>query len=164
MDAEEQRRPAAPADGADQARGQTANDSQATGPYLPPAAAPPAAADLAGLARALAEPLEVPRRGRYALDDDVPPRRGGIGQVWLAYVDRLGRKGGLKEPRADVDSEAARQRFLAEAQVTGQLQHPGIVPVYDLVRPEDGSPPFYTMRYVEGRTLAEAAAAFHRAR
>jgi eukaryotic-like serine/threonine-protein kinase len=162
MDAEVQRQSAAPADCADQ--GQAANDTQATGPYLSPAATPPAAADLAGLARALAEPLDVPRRGRYALDGDVPPKPGGMGQVWLAHDDRLGRKVGLKEPRADMDSEAARRLFLAEAQITGQLQHPGIVPVYDLVRPEDGSPPFYTMRYVDGQTLAEAAAGFHQAR
>src|SRR5262249_26376569 len=41
------------------------------------------------------------------------------------------------------------------------LEHPGIVPVYELVRARDGRPPFYTMRFVKGRTLSEAARAYH---
>jgi serine/threonine protein kinase len=53
---------------------------------------------------------------------------------------------------------------LKEAQVTGQLEHPGVVPIYELGRrPEDQSP-FYTMRFVRGRTLAEAARAYHERR
>src|SRR5262249_14225969 len=55
-------------------------------------------------------------------------------------------------------------RFLKEAQVTGQLEHPGIVPIYEVgQRPEDQAP-FYTMRFIRGRTLGEAAAAYHRKR
>ena len=52
-------------------------------------------------------------------------------------------------------------RFLEEAQITGQLEHPNIVPVYELVRPADGHQPFYTMRFVKGRTLTEAIRAYH---
>src|SRR5262249_44807172 len=54
-------------------------------------------------------------------------------------------------------------RFLEEAQITGQLEHPGIVPVYELVRSPEGQS-FYTMRFVRGRTLAEAAKAHHERR
>ncbi len=55
-------------------------------------------------------------------------------------------------------------RFLVEAQITGQLEHPGIVPVYELVRSDDASLLFYTMRFVRGRTLTEAAREYHRRR
>src|SRR5437588_623799 len=55
-------------------------------------------------------------------------------------------------------------RFLHEARITGRLQHPGIVPVYELVPGTDGEPPFYTMRFVQGRTLTDAALAYHEKR
>ena len=48
-----------------------------------------------------------------------------------------------------------------EAQITGQLEHPGIVPVYELSRARDGEQLFYTMRFVKGRTLSEASRAHH---
>jgi serine/threonine-protein kinase len=87
---------------------------------------------------------------------------GGIGRVWVAHDDSLRRDVALKELRPergrDADLEA---RFLAEAQVTGQLEHPGIVPVYELARRPDGQPLFYTMRFVRGRTFAEAIRAYH---
>src|SRR5690349_2992177 len=44
----------------------------------------------------------------------------------------------------------------------GQLEHPGIVPVYELARPSTDGRPFYTMRFVRGRTLAEAIRDYHR--
>src|SRR5262249_2857897 len=56
--------------------------------------------------------------------------------------------------------EQMHRRFLAEAKVTGRLEHPGIVPVYDLVQPE-GEPPCYAMRLVKGRTLSEAVREHH---
>src|SRR5579863_4599402 len=52
-------------------------------------------------------------------------------------------------------------RFLKEAKITGQLEHPGIVPVYEVGRREDDKSPFYTMRFVRGRTLDDAARAYH---
>jgi PAS domain S-box-containing protein len=87
---------------------------------------------------------------------------GGIGRVWLARDGDLGRDVALKELRPEQAEQAAlRTRFLQEAQITGQLEHPGIVPVYELVRPADGERPFYVMRFVRGRTLSEAARAYH---
>src|SRR5262245_22922261 len=85
---------------------------------------------------------------------------GGIGRVWLARDHALGRDVALKELRPEqADRPLLAARFLQEARITGQLEHPGIVPVYELVRPAPGQQPFYTMRFVKGRTLSEAALA-----
>jgi PAS domain S-box-containing protein len=90
---------------------------------------------------------------------------GGIGRVWLAHDSDLGRDVALKELRPEQAGQAAlRGRFLQEAQITGQLEHPGVVPVYELARQPDERQPFYTMRFVKGRTLSEAAASFHQKR
>ena len=91
---------------------------------------------------------------------------GGIGQVWLAFDNELGRDVALKALRPDrAAGPRLAARFLHEAHVTGRLQHPGIVPVYELAPGEvpgsDEEPPFYTMRLVQGRTLTEAIQAYH---
>ncbi|HVS39886.1 MAG TPA: serine/threonine-protein kinase [Gemmataceae bacterium] len=90
---------------------------------------------------------------------------GGIGRVWLAHDATLGRDVALKELRPErAGNPAVWARFLKEAQVTGQLEHPSIVPIYELGRRPETQQPFYTMRFVRGRTLAEASAAYHRRR
>jgi serine/threonine-protein kinase len=90
--------------------------------------------------------------------------KGGIGQVWLAHDEDIGRDVALKELRPERgDSPSATARFLEEAKVTGQLEHPGIVPVYELVQPRKGQP-CYAMRFVGGRTLADAITDYHRKR
>jgi PAS domain S-box-containing protein len=90
---------------------------------------------------------------------------GGIGRVWLARDRNLGRDVALKELRPEkADQRAHWTRFLQEARITGQLEHPGIVPVYEVGRRPDSQQPFYTMRFVKGRTLSEAAQEFHRRR
>jgi serine/threonine protein kinase len=87
---------------------------------------------------------------------------GGIGRVWLAHDSALGRDVALKELRPERAAHGTHAaRFLQEAQITGQLEHPGIIPVYELVRARDGQQPFYTMRFVKGRTLSKAARAYH---
>jgi PAS domain S-box-containing protein len=87
---------------------------------------------------------------------------GGIGRVWLARDNRLGRDVALKELRPEQAHSAAHcARFLKEARITGQLEHPGIVPVYELARRPASQQPFYTMRFVKGRTLTEAARDYH---
>ncbi len=89
---------------------------------------------------------------------------GGIGRVWVARDPALGRDVALKELRPErSDNSAALARFLREAQVTGQLEHPGVVPIYEVSKGVDATP-FYTMRLVRGRTLAEAAEAYHKER
>jgi serine/threonine-protein kinase len=90
---------------------------------------------------------------------------GGIGQVWLAHDGDLGRDVALKELRPDqADLPGRLARFVEEAQVTGQLEHPAIVPVYELTRRARDQQPFYTMRFVHGRTMTEASHAYHRKR
>jgi WD40 repeat protein/tRNA A-37 threonylcarbamoyl transferase component Bud32 len=90
---------------------------------------------------------------------------GGIGVIWLAFDSDLGRTVALKELRPEtVRDLRASHRFLTEAKVTGQLEHPGIVPVYELGRRTLDQKPFYTMRFVKGRTLTEAIRAYHQKR
>ena len=90
-----------------------------------------------------------------------PHRRGGLGQVYLARDTELDRPVALKEILLQrADEPASRERFVAEAEVTGKLEHPGIVPVYGLGHYADGRP-FYAMRFIKGQSLKEAIAAFH---
>src|SRR5262249_17994332 len=78
---------------------------------------------------------------------------GGMGRVGLCKDVRIGREVAMKMLRKEAASADARMRFEREARVQGQLEHPAIVPVYDLgVRP-DGTPSF-TMRRLHGETLA----------
>src|SRR5262245_44763506 len=87
---------------------------------------------------------------------------GGVGRVWLARDRHLGRDVALKELRAEFAGKGMVQaRFLREARITGQLEHPGVVPVYELGRSPETGQLFYAMRFVRGRTLTEAAEAFH---
>ena len=87
--------------------------------------------------------------------------QGGLGEVFLAYDEQLGRKVAVKfiheEFQADDD---LLRRFQIEAEVTGRLDHPGVVPVYGIGEGWDGRP-FYVMRYLEGDTLDTAVAEFH---
>jgi serine/threonine-protein kinase len=90
---------------------------------------------------------------------------GGIGQVWLARDLDLGREVALKELKPErATNPGIWARFLQEAQITGQLEHPGIVPIYELSRRSVQLRPFYTMRFVRGRTLTEASQAYHHKR
>jgi Tfp pilus assembly protein PilF len=89
--------------------------------------------------------------------------RGGIGEIWAAVDAEIGRQVALKRLRKK--REEQQDRFLVEAQITGQLEHPGIVPVHDLGVDEEGRP-FYVMTFIHGRTLKEVideAHANHRA-
>ena len=88
--------------------------------------------------------------------------KGGMGRVWLARDTALGRQIALKELRPDqADNSIVWSRFLYEAKITAQLEHPGIVPVYEV---GEGEAPYYTMRFVRGRTLSEATRAYHKKR
>jgi serine/threonine-protein kinase len=78
---------------------------------------------------------------------------GGMGEVRLHRDARIGRQVALKTLRGDRSSNAALARFVREARVQGQLEHPSIVPVYDLGIDDDGRP-FFTMKRVRGETLS----------
>jgi serine/threonine-protein kinase len=113
----------------------------------------------------LSRPLE--HRDRYTLT--TLHAKGGIGQVWLARDTVLDREVALKELRPEQATNATvMRRFLQEAKVTGQLDHPGVVPIFELGR-SDGAAgpdqcPYYTMRFIRGSTLSEAVARYHKDR
>lgn len=99
--------------------------------------------------------------------DNIELRRlhstGGIGQVWLAHDRVLERDIALKELRVErKEDESAQERFFREAQITAQLTHPGVVPVHEY-RDANGRS-FYTMKFLQGRTLTEVAEEHHRER
>ena len=86
---------------------------------------------------------------------------GGLGEVSVAQDQELNREVALKTIREDFDSDdAALSRFLLEAQVTGALEHPGIVPVYGLGEGPDGKP-HYAMRFIRGESLKDAVPNVH---
>ena len=79
--------------------------------------------------------------------------QGGMGKVMLAHDARVGRDVAVKQLHGDRElAPEERARFLREARVQGQLEHPSIVPVYDIDQRSDGTT-FFTMRRVLGRTL-----------
>ena len=81
----------------------------------------------------------------------------------VAQDIELNREVALKEIQTQyAHDENSQARFLLEAEVTGRLEHPGIVPVYGLGRYTDGRP-FYAMRFIKGDSLREAADRFHAA-
>jgi serine/threonine-protein kinase len=88
---------------------------------------------------------------------------GGLGRVWLVRDESIRRDVALKELRPEQSTDPdSRQRFLNEAQITGQLEHPNIVPVYELSDSPESGLPFYTMRFVRGQTLRDAIRDHHR--
>jgi serine/threonine protein kinase len=87
---------------------------------------------------------------------------GGMGAVWRAWDATLGREVALKELKED--GTGGERRFVREAKLTGRLEHPGVVPVYELGTDPESGRPFYVMKFLRGRTLSESVRAFHSAR
>ncbi len=85
--------------------------------------------------------------------------RGGIGVVYRAEDEDLGRELAVKVLRRSLaHHEELRRRFVEEARICSRLQHPGVVPVHEVGTLDDGRP-YFTMKIVEGKTLAERLAA-----
>jgi tetratricopeptide (TPR) repeat protein len=90
-----------------------------------------------------------------------PYARGGLGAVFVALDSELNREVALKQILDHhADDPASRTRFLVEAEITGGLEHPGIVPVYGLGTYGDGRP-YYAMRFIRGDSLGDAIGRFH---
>jgi serine/threonine protein kinase len=88
--------------------------------------------------------------------------KGGLGQVSVALDQDLNREVALKEIQPQhADNLLSRERFLLEAEITGGLEHPGIVPVYALGHRPDGRP-YYAMRLIRGESLKATIEAYHR--
>ena len=88
-------------------------------------------------------------------------QQGGLGEVLIAFDHQLGREVAIKQIKPKWrDHEEARQRFLQEAEVTGRLEHPGVVPVYAMGSWGDGRQ-YYAMRFIEGDTLKQKIESYH---
>jgi WD40 repeat protein/serine/threonine protein kinase len=118
-------------------------------------------------------PDEVPgvieNEGRYTNQSE--HARGGMGRILMVHDEYLGREIALKELLPHMGSQdetpagsepspvrfstAVIARFLQEARITGQLEHPSIVPVYELGHRHDGAL-YYTMKLVRGRSMSRA--------
>src|SRR5438128_150585 len=99
-------------------------------------------------------PTGVPQQIRgYRIEGEIG--RGGMGIVLRGRDPELNRTLAIKvlldKYRGNAEVE---RRFLEEVQVTAQLQHPGVPPVHEVGRLDDGRP-FFAMKLVKGRTLAE---------
>ncbi len=87
---------------------------------------------------------------------------GGLGTVWLARDEKLKRMVAVKEMNADAaEIPRAWARFHREAQITGHLEHPGVVPLYQFGTDARTGQPFYAMRFVGKRTLVNAIEEYH---
>ncbi len=97
-----------------------------------------------------------PGKGQFMVEREIA--RGGMGVVYEARDASIGRTVVVKflRPEREMDRGVV-DRFLAEARITGQLEHPAIVPVYHLGLAADGRP-FYAMRQIQGETLAAVLA------
>ncbi|MGW1614175.1 serine/threonine-protein kinase [Streptomyces sp. NPDC002285] len=98
--------------------------------------------------------------GRYRLEARLG--RGGMGVVWQATDQLLGRRVAVKELPLDetlsaAEARRARERTLREAQAVAQLSHPHVIVVHDIL--EDGERPYIVMELVDGDSLADRMAA-----
>jgi len=104
------------------------------------------------------KPLEegttvIPREtGKYTVQGEIAS--GGVGVVLKAFDEEIGRDVAIKFLHKPLrGNQGLVNRFIGEAQIGGQLQHPGVIPVYDMGLAE--GTPFFTMKLVKGRTLAK---------
>ena len=82
--------------------------------------------------------------------------------MFVALDEELHREVALKQIlEKHSDDRVSRQRFVAEAEITGGLEHPGVVPVYGLGTDGEGRP-YYAMRLIKGDSLKEAIDRFHK--
>ena len=88
----------------------------------------------------------------YALGEVIG--KGGMGEVLNAHDRRIGRDVALKRLNADAPTKVDTDRFLREARIQARLEHPAIVPVYELGKDQLGRP-YFTMKRLAGHTLRE---------
>lgn len=103
----------------------------------------------------MVDPLELLREvpnDRYRFESEIA--RGGMGSVHRSHDNDLGRDLAVKVLLEGHEQQPeVVHRFIEEAQISGQLQHPGIAPVYELGKFANGRP-FFSMKLVRGQTLA----------
>lgn len=146
------------------------NDFAALFPDIPAELLTPELARLHAELQDIAEPASAPQgkdvapAARYLMLEEI--RSGGMGQVFRAFDRTCGRLVALKRIRREFAEEPRmRQRFLNEVELTAELEHPGVIPVYDQSVDSDGRE-FYVMRLIHGAgtgTLQQAIRKFHSA-
>src|SRR5450432_341349 len=121
------------------------NDSEKAGAYQPETADAP---------KVLAIPAKQPPQiGRYRVEKILG--QGGFGLVYLAYDGQLQRLVAIKVPhRHRVSTNEDAEVYLTEARTVANLDHPNIVPVFDVGSTED-YPCFIVSKFIEGSTLAQ---------
>jgi len=147
------------------------DDPESTGAFAPKpafevvdAADPSATGDYGPIAPVVVAPDEPPvpdarTEGRF--DVLAVHAEGGMGRVSVAVDTELGRRVAFKDIKPQhADDGVTKHRFTREALITGQLEHPGVIPVYGLGTDAHGRP-FYAMRFVEGESLKDAIKTFH---
>ncbi len=132
----------------------------------------PARAELARRIEAL---QTMDRRLHGPIDEDVTNRiryeseirqmsfhaKGGLGAVFVGEDHHLSRRVAVKFIHRNLARDPdSRRQFELEAEITGRLEHPGVIPLYGLGQSQDGRQ-FYTMRFIDGHTLDEAIRRFH---
>lgn len=105
---------------------------------------------------------QVSQSERYLILDEI--RSGGMGQVFRAFDRACGRLVALKRIRKELAHQPQmKRRFLAEVELTADLEHPGVIAIYDQSVDSDGRE-FYVMRLIHGEgtgTLQQAISRFH---
>ncbi|MBP8300236.1 MAG: protein kinase [Planctomycetes bacterium] len=110
--------------------------------------ASPASETLKGLLGRLGGTAD--RWSRYAIGSELA--RGAMGRIMVAWDQELRRDVAIKVLRGPADDHRQQRRFVEEAQIAAQLDHPGIVPIHELGVDPDGRP-FFAMRLVRGTDL-----------
>jgi len=102
-------------------------------------------------------PFATPEAARYLPTDHLG--RGGMGRVTAVFDRRLGREVARKDvPSEAPDIDSLERRLEREARITARLDHPGIVPIHDAGTDPTGHP-YFTMRFIRGRSLGAALSA-----
>ena len=109
-------------------------------------------------------PVEISGVPEKRYQPEIELGRGGMATVWRAFDPQLQRFVALKQMHENKALERFEvENFMVEAQITAQLQHPGIVPIHELAQsPEQEQGVYFTMREVQGRTLKEIMKEVHR--
>ncbi len=90
------------------------------------------------------------------------PSTGNLGELFVAHDLELDREVVLKQIReSQADQSESRSRFVMEGEVTGRLEHPGVVPIYGLGHYANGRP-FYAMKWIRGTTLKSEIETLHK--
>ena len=135
----------------------SASDTTPDAPLTVPSAGP--ADGERTSSRASSRPPPLPG-GAPRFEDEGEVARGGMSSIRRVVDLRLARREAMKllelgEDAGPDKGARAIQRFMEEARITGQLDHPNIVPIYDLGLAADGAPAFITMKLVEGESFGD---------